>query len=95
MTVQITRLALDADELRKQAGQTAEAPVVRRLLALALVLEGHRCGEAAKSCGMDRQTLRDWIIRYNEHGIPGLSDHPRRGGASAKLSDEEKAQLAA
>ena len=95
MTVQIARLGLSADELRKWAGQTVEAPVVRRVLALALVLEGHRRGEAAKSCGMDRQTLRDWIIRYNEHGIPGLSDHPRGGGASAKLSDEEKAQLSA
>jgi transposase len=69
------------------------APVVRRLLALALVLEGHDRAAAARSCGMDRQTLRDWVIRYNEQGIAGLSDHPRGGGAPAKLSAEEKVQL--
>jgi transposase len=40
-----------------------------------LVLEGHGRAEAATACGMDRQTLRDWIIRYNERGIAGLSDH--------------------
>lgn len=93
MTVQITRLEHDADALRQQAGRVSAAPVARRLLALALVLEGHRRVEAAKSCGMDRQTLRDWVIRYNEHGLAGLSDLPKRGGAAPKLSTEEKAVL--
>jgi transposase-like protein len=95
MTVRITRLEFDAVALRKLAGQATEAPVVRRLLALALVLEGHQRMEAAQRCGMDRQTLRDWVIRYNEQGVAGLSDRPHGGGAPAKLSLEEKAQLAA
>jgi transposase len=43
---------------------------------------------------MDRQTLRDWVIRYNEHGLTGLSDLPKRGGAAPKLSAEEKVVLA-
>ena len=43
---------------------------------------------------MDRQTLRDWVHRYNEQGIAGLSNLPKRGGAAPKLSLEEKAQLA-
>jgi transposase len=73
----------------------AEAAVARRLLALALVLEGHSRAEAARNCGMDRQTLRDWVIRYNEQGIAGLSDRPHGGGAPPKLSIEEKTQLAA
>jgi hypothetical protein len=76
MTVRITRLEFDAVALRKLAGQATEAPVVRRLLALALVLEGHQWMEAAQRCGMDRQTLRDWVIRYNEQGVAGLSDRP-------------------
>ena len=42
---------------------------------------------------MDRQTLRDWVPRYNEHGIAGLSDLPKRGGAAPKLSVQEKAVL--
>jgi transposase len=94
MTVQITRLEHDADALRQHAARTAAAPVARRLLALALVLEGQGRADAANSCGMDRQTLRDWVIRYNEHGIAGLSDLPKRGGAAPKLSVEEKAVLA-
>jgi Helix-turn-helix domain len=75
MTVQITRMEHDAAALRQHAARVGEAPVVRRLLALALVLEGRGRAEAATACGMDRQTLRDWIIRYNERGIAGLSDH--------------------
>jgi transposase-like protein len=59
------------------------------------LLEGHQRMEAAQRCGMDRQTLRDWVIRYNEQGVAGLSDRPHGGGAPAKLSLEEKAQLAA
>jgi transposase len=94
MTVRITRLEHDADFLRQHAARVAEARVARRLLALALVLEGHGRAEAAKSCGMDRQTLRDWVIRYNEQGLAGLSDHPHGGGAAPKLSAEEKRQLA-
>ena len=93
MTVPITRLEHDADALRQHAGRVDAAAVARRLLALALVLEGHSRADAAKSCGMDRQTLRDWVIRYNEHGIAGLSDLPKRGGAAAKLTLEEKAVL--
>jgi transposase len=93
MTVQITRLEHDADALRQHAGRVSAAHVARRLLALALVLEGHSRAQAAKSCGMDRQTLRDWVIRYNEHGLAGLSDLPKRGGAAPKLSVEEKAVL--
>jgi transposase len=95
MTVQITRLDHDADFLRQHAARVTEAAVARRLLALALVLEGHSRAEAARNCGMDRPTLRDWVIRYNEQGIAGLSDRPHGGGASPKLSVEEKAQLAA
>lgn len=95
MTVRITRQDHDADWLREHAARVGEARVARRLLALALVLEGHSRAQAARTCGMDRQTLRDWVIRYNEQGIDGLSDRPHGGGASPKLTAEEKTQLAA
>jgi transposase len=95
MTVQITRQDHDADSLREHASRVSDASVVRRLLALALVLDGHSRAAAAKTCGMDRQTLRDWVIRYNEQGIDGLSDRPHGGGAPPKLTVEEKTQLAA
>ena len=94
MTVKITRLEHDAAALRAEAAKATNAKVARRLLALALVLEGSNRRSAAQGCGMDRQTLRDWVIRYNEQGIAGLSDRAHAGGPSAKLTDAEKAQLA-
>ena len=65
----------------------------RRLLALALVLEGASRTEAAEAAGMDRQTLCDWVHRYNEEGVEGLSDRQRPGRPS-RLSEEQKAELA-
>src|SRR5579883_1907869 len=46
---------------------------VRRLMALALILEGKSRSEAAEQSGMERQTLRDWVHRYNTQGVAGLS----------------------
>jgi transposase len=56
------------------------------------VLDGNSRAEAAKIGGMDRQTLRDWVIRFNEQGPDGLVNTPSPGGPS-KLSDEHKAFL--
>ena len=64
MTVEITRLDLSAAELRDAATRTRDAKAARRMLAMALVLEGRSRDEVARSCGMDRQTLRDWAHRY-------------------------------
>jgi transposase len=94
MTVMISRRDQDASDLRVGAARSADAKVARRLLALALVLEGRSRAEAAQSCGMDRQTLRDWVHRYNEHGIAGLSDQPHAGGCSPKLLPQEKQEVA-
>lgn len=63
------------------------------MLALALVLEGHGRGEAARQCGMDRQTLRDWVHRYNELGLAGLSDR-KAPGPAPRLTAEQQAELA-
>jgi hypothetical protein len=59
----ITRDDYTAAELREAATRGNDADATRRMLALALVLEGYKRGEAGKLCGMDRQTLRDWVIR--------------------------------
>ena len=58
--VSITRLNLTASELRKAAGGEKNSAAARRILALALVLDGMDRKTAAETCGMDRQTLRDW-----------------------------------
>ena len=62
--VAITRLDLTAGELRRTARKEKNGTVARRILALALVLEGSDRKKASESCGMDRQTLRDWVHRY-------------------------------
>ena len=63
--VSITRLDLTASELRKAASGEKNSAAARRILALALVLDGVDRKAAAETCGMDRQTLRDWVHRYN------------------------------
>jgi transposase len=80
MPVAITREDLSAADLRQAAARTQEAKVARRMLAIALVLEGGSRAEAAETCAMDRQTLRDRVHRYNASGLEGLSDQPRRNG---------------
>ena len=89
--VPVTRLDRSAMELRREASRCSDGAVVRRLLAIALVLEGRPRTEAAEACGMDRQTLRDWVHHYNEEGIDGLSNR-RSPGRPAQLTP---AQLAA
>jgi hypothetical protein len=70
--IEITRTEFSASELRELAASTHNGATVRRLLALALVLEGHCRAEAARLNGTDRQTLRDWVHRYNEEGAAEL-----------------------
>ncbi len=72
MAVAITRGDLDASGLRSAAARSKDAAASRRMLALALVLEGATRTAAAQAAGMDRQTLRDWVHRYNAKGIEGL-----------------------
>ena len=79
MTVAVTRKEPGAVELRREAGRCRDARAARRMLALALVLEGASREEAARAAGMDRQTLRDWVHRYNAEGVEGLRDRPRPG----------------
>jgi transposase len=76
-------------ELRDAAARSRDAKATRRMLALALVLEGHSREDAAQMCGMDRQTLRDWVHRYNAEGIAGLSNRPAPGPESRLSADQE------
>ena len=69
MTVAVTRLDLSARDLRASAARSTDAKAARRMLAIALVMEGSDRAAAARSCGMDRQTLRDWVYRYNAGGL--------------------------
>src|SRR5918994_273101 len=92
--VAITRLDLNASDLRCRARRAGSIDAARRMLALALVLEGRPRMEAARTCGMDHQTLRDWVHRYNAEGLRGLSDRKPPGGIP-KLKAEQEAEVAA
>jgi transposase len=70
--IEITRTDLAASDLRSRAAKTTDGTVVRRLLAIALLLDGHSRESAAIMNGMTRQTLRDWVHRYNSTGVAGL-----------------------
>jgi transposase len=78
--------------LRKLVKGESNGRVARRILAIANALDGMSREAAAQSAGMDRQTLRDWVIRYNEQGIEGL--HDRWGdGRPPTFTREEQAEL--
>src|SRR5260370_29140360 len=81
-----------AADLRRLAGKAKDADQVRRLLALAAVYDGMDRETAARIGGMDRQTLRDWAHRFNEHGPGGLIN-VQPAGRRPKLSGEQQAAV--
>jgi transposase len=92
--IPITRLDQTASELRSFASKCGNGAQVRRLLAIALVLDGRSRAEAAELNGMDRQTLSDWVHRYNAAGIDGLKSR-LPPGAAPQLSEARKTDLRA
>jgi hypothetical protein len=78
MTVKITRTDVSALMLRREAGRTKDAATARRMLAIAFVLEGCARSDAARQCGMDRQTLRDWVHRFNDEGLSGQGNRVKK-----------------
>jgi transposase len=82
-----------AEDLRALARRSKDVNQSRRLLSLAAVREGMDRGSAAKIGGMDRQTLRDWVHRFNAAGPDGLLDNWTEG-PKPRLSAEQLAELA-
>jgi transposase len=82
-----------AGEVRRFAKQAKDVAQARRLLAIAAVLEGASRADAAKIGGMDRQTLRDWVHRFNDQGADGLIN-TSSPGAPPKLNATHLAFLA-
>ena len=90
--VDITRARHSPAELRGLAVKCSDTAVARRLLVIAMALEGASRLDAARQTGMDRQTLRDWAHRYNEEGVAGLTSR-KAPGAAAKLTAAQMAEL--
>src|ERR1700730_5453159 len=67
-----------AAELRRLARRES-GRVCQRVLMIANMLEGMEHEKAAQLAGLSRSAAYDWHNRYEEGGIEGLRDRPRRG----------------
>jgi transposase len=85
---------LPAEALRRRARHEPNRRAAWRMLAIANALEGMSRAEAARLAGMERQALRDAVLRYNAEGLPGLYDRPKPGRPQ-RLSEAEQAALMA
>lgn len=92
VAVKITRIDHTPAELRAIAAKRRDTAQARRLLAIAMVLESVSRLDAARQAGMDRQTLRDWVHRYNAAGVEGLKSRTAPG-ATPKLTEAQMAEL--
>src|SRR6202171_6849490 len=86
------RQDFEAVGLRRLAAAAKDADQARRLLALAAVYDGKDREEAARIGGMDRQTLRDWVHRFNERGPDGLVNI-KAPGRPPTLSKDQMEEL--
>ena len=82
----------DAVALRRLARTAQDPKQVRRLLALAAVYDGADRARAARIGGMDRQTLRDWVHRFNALGPEGLVN-VKPPGPARKLTEAQEEEI--
>jgi transposase len=82
-----------SSDLRRFARRCADPDQVRRLLAIALILDGASRSDAAKAAGVTLQIVRDWVLRFNADGPDGLATR-KAPGRSPILNDEQRARLA-
>ena len=94
MSVIALKDGMSAEQFRAAAKATADAKQARRLLALAAIRDGMNRTEAARVGGMDRQTLRDWVHAFNDHGVDGLVN-ATSPGRPCKLTAAQKAEIKA
>jgi transposase len=83
---------LPAAELRRLARREKDRAAAARMQAIAGALEGMTRAEAARLAGLERQALRDAVLRYNVEGLAGLHDRPR-SGRRPRLTEEQRAAL--
>ncbi len=79
------RAGYTSGELRRLAKQSKNVAQARRLLAIAAVPDCESREEAARTGGMNWQTLRDWVMRFDEGGPGRLLNLPAPG-ARAKMN---------
>lgn len=93
------RLRALTDEERAEIGRlersrTAAARAVERARMIALAAEGKRAPTIAAELGLSDICVRQWLKRFNEHGLEGLADAPR-SGRPATYSEEQVGEVVA
>ena len=83
---------LSVEALRREARREKDGRAAARMYAIAHALDGLSRAEAARLAGMERQALRDAVVRYNAEGLAGLHDRPK-GHPPRRLDPEEEAGL--
>src|SRR5215210_2844285 len=83
---------LTPEALRRRARHEPNRRAALRMLAIANALEGMSRAEAARLAGMERQALRDAVVRYNTEGLAGLRNRPHPGPAP-RLDERCRAAL--
>ena len=78
--------------MRRLARREPDRAAAARMFAIANALEGMTRAEAARLAGMERQALRDAVVRYNAEGLAGLHDRPRPG-SKPRLDEAHRAAL--
>ena len=86
------RTDYNSDTLRDIARCSKNSNQIRRLLSLAAVYDCMNRTDSARIGGMDRQSLRRWVLRFNADGPDGLLDR-WSSGPPRRLSNEQLAEL--
>lgn len=81
--------------VREQLADETDPKAIKRLTAAREYLEGLSPDEIEEKYGWDRQTVYNWLNRFEERGFQAaLYDDPRPG-RSPELSDDQIEQFAA
>jgi transposase len=86
------RKDFDAAALRRLARKSQDSGQARRLLALAEIYDGGSRSEAARVGGVTLQSIRDWVLRFNNRGPEGLIDL-KAPGPKPKLNAKQRRAL--
>ena len=92
--IEIRRTEHSSRDLRKMSRSARTPKAARRMLAIANVLDGMSREMASRLAGMDRQTLCDWVHRYNAEGVEGLYGR-KPPGAPSKLNEAQRLEIRA
>ena len=79
-------------ELRRRAKKEPRRRTAQRMLAIANALDGMSRADAARAAGIERQALRDAVLRFNAEGLAGWVDRPY-GRRPERLTEGEQAVL--